>query len=65
MVYYDIQRYIECYGWVHCTWGGKTKKAALKRLKKIANYSHHRGETFRILRTTQGEDFIFKGGVGS
>ena len=36
--------------WTHCTWGGKTKAAALKRLKKIAGYAHNRNQTFRLRR---------------
>jgi hypothetical protein len=47
--YYWIDRQVDG-EWVHCTSGGKTKEAALKRLKKIAGYAHNRNQTFRLRR---------------
>ena len=54
MRYYNIERYVDGQ-WIHCTWGGKTKKLALERLRKVAGYARHEGMTFRIVWEDEDE----------
>ncbi len=50
IVEYNIQRYNSDKEWIHCCYAGKTKAAALKRLKTVAGFKHHRGYDFKIVR---------------
>lgn len=50
VVEYNIQRYNDNKEWIHCCYAGKTKAAALKRLKKVAGFKHHQGYDFKIVR---------------
>ena len=48
MRYYNIERYVDGQ-WVHCRFGGKTKKQALERLRRVAGLAYYEGVTFRIV----------------
>ena len=58
VVEYSIERYNDNKEWIHCCYAGKTKAAALKRLKKIAAYKHHQGYEFKIVRDVYEQDYV-------
>ena len=57
IVAYNIERYVDG-KWIHCRFGGTTKKQALERLKKVAGYKHHQGYDFKITREEYEPEYV-------
>jgi hypothetical protein len=58
IVEYDIYRFNDNKQWIHCCYGGKTKAAALEKLKKVAAYKWNQGYDFKIVRDEYEPEYI-------